>query len=304
MSSLRAGRRLLTLVGFAFLAMCLCLLLVGLRLAGTSRELEEATKSARLYQSIYEKLLLGSMDLNLSLDVLRAKYQELLLESMKLNSSLQAWKARYEALLDAKESVWEALFPINIARLAASGVEEGLDLIYRAEKLDIPGLLQIDPLDERFTSPGDYKTPTYVNENVVNYFTGRFEWFKAGAWDYPDFTESGWLNYTATVERFDGVIQEEGGNLTATALNKEAWCETRGRYWGDTESSSHSYWYGGSGSTMVVDGFLVTLELSYNELFGTLGGHGFFLNPQYVIFTHDRNLTAILLPYGWGEMWV
>ena len=131
----------------------------------------------------------------------------------------------------------------------------------------------------------------------------RLEWF-IDAWDSPDFTESGWLNYTATVERFDCVIRKEGDNLTVASLSDDAWQETRTRSWEDPEHVRHNYWYDGSASMMVVDGFLVTMEFSYFELYASLGGHGFYLNPQYVIFDHDKVLAVVLLLDGWGEGWV
>jgi len=206
-----------------------CLLFLGSRLVEKNNELREATESQQLYQSLYEDTVWESIELNSSLQALQAMYRVLLLKSLEFNSSMHTWEVRYRALLGSllesrefSESGEESPFKVNITRLIGEGGEEGYELILRAEKLDIPSLLRIDPLDKRFAHPGDFDVPAFVNEDVVNYFVSSLEWF-IDAWNSPDFPESGWLDYTATVMSFDCVINREGVNITVESLGNETW---------------------------------------------------------------------------------
>ena len=211
-------------------------------------------------------------------------------------------------------SDWEAetyyreravLFPINISRLSECNDPEASELIERAEKLDIAALLNLEPLDRGFTHPGDFEVPEYVDGGVLSYFEGRAEWFKENVRDIPQFEESGWLNYSAKVESFSGVVRREGANLSVTA-SQGGWSETRGMggSWGEPYRAKPYYWYGGTGSTTISGGFLVAIKLSYNEVFGSLGGHGFFLGAEYFVFDRDTTLIAVLLPPGCTVMWM
>jgi len=286
----------------AVAALAVCLLLAGIALYQAYRELDETEESLRLYRSLYEELLLESSELNSSIQELESRCRELSLTVLELNDSLGTWKARYDALLASIESNRIGRFPVNITRLALPGADEGYELIYRAEQLDIPNLLGIEPLNVAFSGVGDFDIPRYVNDGVINYFAARHEMF-IREWGARNFTRSGYLEYSATVDRFKGVITEDRGNLTVTASDGASWSETRCD-WRDPGRGGPSYWYGGDSSEMLLDGFMVTMELSYDEFFSNLGGHGFELNPQYVFFSKGKELVAVLLPTGWGEWWI
>lgn len=191
--------------------------------------------------------------------------------------------------------VEEVPFPIYITRQDQTRLpgNQGMDMIAQVEDLDVAAMIGENHISGDFERVGIFPEPCYIDGRVLSYFTNRSIWFKANAPDHPDFTESGWLRYTATIRRFNGTVEMKGSNLTVRAtegLQLTGWPGT--------------YWYDAQGATEIRGGFIIAMQLSYMESFGNLGGKGIIVETQYAFFDDDRRLVALITPQTMGIVMV
>jgi hypothetical protein len=167
-------------------------------------------------------------------------------------------------------------FPKELSRVDATGL--GIHhLIGEVEDMDIGGMLGCRLDDDR---------PRFVDGYVLDHFLDKRWRYKIHAPDRPGFRENGWLKYKARVERFDGLVERKGDNITVRDADDNFM----------VSRTPMAYWYKGNASTQISEGFVVIMELSYMEIYGNIGAKGFSVGPQYAFFNKEKQLVAILTP--------
>lgn len=191
-----------------------------------------------------------------------------------------------------EEGEGEVPFPIYITRQDRTGMpgDQGMEMITEVEDLDIARMLGKDPIDEPFERVGIFPEPPFIDRTVLLYFTNRSAWFKANTPDHPDFTENGWLRYTATIRGFNGTIEKTGPNLTVKATGGSL----------ELTGIPGTYWYDGQGLIQIQGGYIVSMQLRYMESFGNLGLKGIIVETQYAFLDEDRKLVALITPQIMG----